>query len=283
MTQEEKYKLAHWAIDHALKNGANEVSVAISESKSSNVDVREQKIDTLKEAIQNNLNIRLFVDKKYSAHSTNRLNKKELSRFIGEAIEGTRFLAEDPFRSLPAPDLYYKGNGPDLQIQDNGYDQLDAAKKIELAFQVEKEAYKKDERIISVTAGYNDYSGNRILVASNGFEGETGNSNFSLYSSVSVNGGNARPSDYWAERSLFFDQLKKSDIASVALSRALKRIGQQKINSGKYTMVVENRISGRLLGPLVEALNAYNIQQKKFISHWQNGRTNRLGEIRPDR
>lgn len=262
MTQEEKYKLARWAIDHALKNGANEASVAISESKSSNVDVREQKIDTLKEAIQNSLNIRLFVDKKYSSHSTNRLNRNELARFIEEAIEGTRFLAEDPFRTLPAPDLYYKGDGPDLQTEDKGYDQVDAAKKVELAFQVEKEAYKKDERIISVTAGYNDYTGNRILITSNGFEGETANSNFGLYASVSVNGGNARPSDYWSERSSFFDGLKKSDIASVALSRALKRIGQQKINSGRYTMVVENRIAGRLLGPLVDALNAYNIQQK---------------------
>jgi PmbA protein len=262
MTQEEKYKMAHWAMEHALKNGANEVSVSISESKSSNVDVREQKIDTLKEAIQSNLNIRLFVDKKYSSHSTNRLNKKELARFIEEAAEGTRFLSEDPFRTLPSPDLYYKGDGPDLQIQDHGYEQLNAAKKIELAFQVEKEAYQKDERIISVTAGYNDYTGNRILVASNGFEGETGNSNFSLYASVSVDGGNARPSDYWSERAIFFDKLKKSEIASVALSRALRRIGQQKIKSGKYTMIVENRTTGRLLGPLIDALNGYSIQQK---------------------
>lgn len=262
MTLEEKYKLAHWAIEHALKNGASDASVAISESKSSTVDVREQKIDTLKEAIQSNLNIRLFVDKKYSSHSTNRLNRKELSRFIEEAIEGTRFLAEDPFRTLPEPDLYYNGSGPDLQTEDQTYDQLDAAKKVELAFRIEKEAYKKDERILSVTAGYNDYTGNRILITSNGFEGESANSSFGLYASVSVNGGNARPSDYWSERALFFEKLKKSDIASVALSRALKRIGQTKINSGKYTMVVENRIAGRLLGPLVEALNGYNIQQK---------------------
>ena len=254
--------MARWAMEHALKNGASEVSVSISESKSSNIDVREQKIDTLKEAIQSSFNIRLFVDKKYSSHSTNRLNKEELARFIEEAIAGTRFLAEDPFRTLPASALYYKGNGPDLQITDNSYDQLDAAAKIELAFQVEKEAYQKDERIISVTASYSDYTGNRILVASNGFEGETGNSSFGLSASVSVDGGNARPSDYWSERAILFDKLKKSDIASVALTRALKRIGQQKIKSDKYTMVVENRVSGRLLGPLVDALNGYNLQQK---------------------
>lgn len=254
--------MARWAMEHALKKGADEVSVAISESKSSNVDVREQKIDTLKEAIQSNLNIRLFVDNRYSSHSTNRLNKKELARFIEEAISGTRFLSEDPFRTLPSPDLYYKGNGPDLQTTDDAYDQLEAAKKIELAFQIEKEAYQKDERIISVTAGYNDYTGNRILITSNGFKGESGNSNFELYASVSVKGGDARPSDYWFEQAIFFEKLKKSEIAAVALSRALKKIGQEKIRSGKYTMIVENRVTGRLLNPLIDALNGYSIQQK---------------------
>ncbi|MEL7589053.1 MAG: TldD/PmbA family protein [Prolixibacteraceae bacterium] len=262
MTQDEKYKIARWAMEHALEKGAAEVSVSISESKSSNVDVREQKIDTLKEAIQSNLNIRLFVDKKYSSHTTNRLHKKELARFIEEAIAGTRFLSEDPFRSLPEPGLYYKGNGPALEIIDSTYDQLDPAKKIELAFQVEKEAYQKDPRVISVTAGYNDYTGNRILMNSNGFEGETGNSSFGLYASVSVDGGLARPSDSWSERSLFFDKLKTSEIASVALARALKKIGQEKISSGKYEMIVENRVCSRLFGPLLDALNGYNIQQK---------------------
>ncbi|MGE4586625.1 MAG: TldD/PmbA family protein [Mangrovibacterium sp.] len=262
MTKTETYDIARWAMNHALQQGADAASISVAESKSSNVNVREQKIDTLEEAIQCSLNIRLFVDKKYSSHSTNRLDKKELARFIEEAIAGTRYLAEDSFRSLPDPDLYYRGGGPDLQLQDSSYDRLDPARKVELAFGVEKEAYQKDDRIISVEAGYYDYTGNRLLLNSNGFEGETGNSSFGLSASVSVKGGEARPSDYWSERSIFFDQLKKSDIASQALERALKKIGQEKIASGKYDMIVENRIAGRLLSPLIEALNGYNLHQK---------------------
>lgn len=78
MTKEEKYNLAEWAVNHALAKGANEVSVSISGNRSSEVEIREQKIETLKEAIQSSLYIRLFVENKYSAHSTNRLNKKNL-------------------------------------------------------------------------------------------------------------------------------------------------------------------------------------------------------------
>lgn len=262
MTKEEKYSLANWAMQHALDHGADQVSISIAQSKSSQVDVREQKIDTLKEAIQSGLTIRLYVEGKYSAHSTNRLDQTELARFIEQAIAGTRYLSADPFRSLPEPSLYYKGDGADLKTVDRGYDQLDPATKVELAFQVENEVWKKDDRIISVTAGYSDYTNNVVMVTSNGFSGDSERSTFGLSASVSVNGGDARPSEGWSERAILFDKLVKSGIGSTALERALKKIGQTKINSGKYNMIVENRAVGRLFSPLINALNGYSIQQK---------------------
>lgn len=262
MTQEEKYKLAKWAMHHALDHGADEASIILSQSKSSNVDVREQKIDTLKEAIQSSLSVRLFVDNKYSAHRTNRLDKNELAHFIEQAIAGTKYLSPDPFRSLPDAGLYYQGSGVDLGTVDQSYDNIDPKTKVDLAFQVEQEVYKKDDRIISITAGYGDNTSSRLMVTSNGFEGETANSSFSLYASVSVDGGDARPSEAWSERAIFFEQLKKSNIGTTALDRALKKIGQAKINSGKYTMLVENKIVSSLFSPLMAALNGYNIQQK---------------------
>ena len=262
MTQEEKYNLAKWAMKHALDSGADEASIIISESKSSNVDVREQKIDTLKEAIQSSLSVRLFVDQKYSSHRTNRLEKEELAHFIEQAIAGTKYLSADPYRSLPDPELYYRGEAKDLGTVDSNYDSIDPKTKVDLAFQIENEVYKKDERILSVTASYSDNTSSRLMVTSNGFEGETKNSNFNLSASVSVDGGEARPSEGWRERSIFFDQLKKSEIGTTALSRALKKIGQGKISSGKYTMLVENRTVSRLFYPLLSALDGYNIQQK---------------------
>src|SRR3989339_1084342 len=149
MTKEKKYTLARWAMNHAIEKGADQARVSISDNKSSDIDVREKKIDTLKEAIQSKMTIYLYVDKKYSAISTNRLNQKELARFIEEAIEATRFLAEDEFRTLPDPELYYKGDVPDLKTIDPNFDSVDAKTKIDMVFGVEDEIYKKDERIIS--------------------------------------------------------------------------------------------------------------------------------------
>ncbi len=262
MTKEEKYSLAKWAMEEALSLGADQVSVSISESKSSSVDVREQKIDTLKEAIQSSMTIKLYIDKKYSSHKTNRLNKKDLSHLIEQAIAGTKYLTADAVRTLPNPSRYYKGDGSDLKTTDPLYDQIEPETKIDLAYQIEAEAWQKDDRIISITTSYSDYTGSRVLVTSNGFEGDSESSNFSLSASVSVDGGEARPSESWSERAIIFEKLKSTEIGSTALNRAIKRIGQAKIKSGKFDMIVENKAVSRLLSPLMNALDGSNIQQK---------------------
>lgn len=262
MTKQEKYDLAAWTIDHALRQGSGQVSVSISNSCSNDIEVRNEKPDKLEQAVQNSLTVRLFVDNKYSVHSTNRLKKEELARFIDQAVAGTRYLSEDIYRSLPEPHLYYKGNNKDLHTVDNDYYDLDPKQKLDLAFQVEKEVLGKDDRIISVSASYYDSLSERVLVTSNGFKGDTTNSHYGLNASVSVDGGSSRPESYWSESAVFFSDLKKRGAGTKALTRALKKIGQQKISSGSMPMIVENRQLSRLFSPLIAALNGSAIQQK---------------------
>jgi PmbA protein len=262
MTKEEKYNLAKWAMNHALQKGAQEVSVSIANSRSSSVEIREEKIDKLEQAIQSGLTIRLFVDKKYSAHSTNRMKKEELEKFIEQAIEGTKYLSEDEFRTLPDPSLYYKGGQNDLNVLDKEFANVDPQKKIDLAYAVEKEIFGTDDRIISISTGYYDGLEERVMVTSNGFEGDSANTQFGLYASVSVKSGEARPESYWNESNIFFDKLKKDNIGVTALKKAASKIGQAKIASGKMTMIVENKVASRLVSPLISALNGSAIQQK---------------------
>jgi PmbA protein len=263
MTKEEKYSIAKWAMEHALKSGAQEAGVSISNNNSSRVEVREEKIDRLEEANRNNMRIYLYVDRKYSSHSTNRLNnREELARFIEEAIAGTRYLSEDEFRSLPDPGLYYKGGGEDLKTIDPGFASIDPQQKIGQAFSTEKEVLGKDERIISVSTTYSDGMSGTVMVTSNGFQGDTENSFYSLVASVSVKSGDARPQSYWFESSIFHKDLVREGVGNKALKRALDKLGQEKIKSGRMPMIVENRLAGNTLGPLISALNGYSIQQK---------------------
>jgi PmbA protein len=264
MTNEEKYTIAKWAMEHAVQNGAQEARVTIYNDNSSQVEVRDEKIDKLQESNRNGMQINLYVDNRFSSISTSRItNREELSKFIEEAIAGTRFLAEDEFRKLPDPERYYKGGGPDLKVVDPRFMQIDPQQKVQDAFNLEKEALGKDERIISVTASYRDGLSGMVMVASNGFEGDTENSYYSLSTSVSVTDGVARPQGSWNESSIFSDELVRTDIGTKAMKRALDRLGQAKIASGKMPMIVENRMAGMTLQPLISALSGSAIQQRQ--------------------
>lgn len=263
MTKEEKYNIARWAMEHALSSGAEEARVTINSSNASQVEVREEKIDKLEEANQNSMRIHLFVNNRYSAIKTNRMsNKEDLGRFIDRAIAGAKHLSPDAYRGLPDPDYYYTGGGEDLKTTDKGFDALDPRQKIDRAMAVEKDVLGKDDRIISVTTSYNDSLDSTVMVASNGFEGDRDSSYYSLNASVSVKDGNARPRGSWYESSIVYGDLPGEGIGSMALKRALDKLGQHKIKSGTMPMIIENRLSGRMLQPLIAALNGSAIQQK---------------------
>jgi PmbA protein len=120
-----------------------------------------------------------------------------------------------------------------------------------------------DDRIISIASRYTDGDGFSYQVTSNGFEGETATSRFSLSSSISVRGeGESRPSSWWSESALFFDNLVTENIGNKALERVLRRIGQQQTASGQYTMVMDNLNSARMVNPLLSVISGGSLQQR---------------------
>jgi len=255
--------LADEVISRASQSGAQQISVSLDHSRSTNVDIRNKQIDKLTESNRSSLTINLYVDNKYSAHTTNRLKKTDLFSFVDEAIAATKFLAEDQFRKLPEPELYYKGGGTDPNLLDKSIEDIDTRAKIDMATQVHDEAYGKDERIIQVTASYSDTISDRVLVTSNGFRGESARSDVYLSAEVNIKTDTGRPSDYWYETAQFIKDLKKTGIGTSALDRTLKKAGPKKIKSGKYPMILENRVAMNLFGPLAQALQGYALDQKQ--------------------
>ncbi|WP_099465312.1 TldD/PmbA family protein [Parabacteroides provencensis] len=263
MITKENKKLAQWAMEYALKNGCQASRVSLYNGSSSSFEIRDMKIDRLQQASENSLVIHLFVDGRYGSFSTNRLDKQELEKFIRNGIDSTRYLAEDKARTLPDASLYYKGGSADLQLLDPKFDSIQPDDKVALAMKTCEEMMGKDDRIISANSSYSDEKDFKYMVASNGFEGDACGSSFSLVASVSIRGeGDARPESYWYDSSLYYDTLMKEGIGVKALERVFRKLGQKKIASGKYTMIVDNMNSARLLSPVIDALYGSSIQQR---------------------
>ncbi|GAB6393881.1 MAG: TldD/PmbA family protein [Bacteroidales bacterium] len=263
MITNEQKQLAQWAMDFALKNGCRAARIYLSSGTNGSFEIRDMKIDRLSQATESNMTVQLFTDGRYGSYSTNRMDKEELEKFIKNGIDSTRYLAEDTARALPDASIYYKGGGKDLQLLDPRIDGIQPDDKVALAMQVCSEIMGKDSRIISASSYYGDEKVSRYLIASNGFEGESASSSFSLQASVSIRGeGETRPESYWYDSSVFYDTLIKEGIGTKALERVLRKIGQRKTGSGKYRMVVDNLNSAQLLSPLIRAIYGSSIQQK---------------------
>ncbi len=254
--------IAAWSLEQAIKQGCQEARVILYEGSDTEFEVRNEQLDRLQQSTEHQLVIHVFVDGRYGSFSTNRLVKGELGPFIREAVEAVRFLAPDLHRRLPDAARYFSGRGTDLGLFDAGIDSLHPDTKLELARAAAMEVFGQDKRVLSVQANWNDGASSNYLLTSNGFEGEHALSYYALSVTVSVKGnGDARPEAFWYDQALRYDDLIKQGLGKEALSRALGKIGQRKVASGRYTVVVDPQNSVRLLSPLLSALNGAALQQ----------------------
>jgi len=272
ITQENK-NLAQWALKYALDKGCSDARISVYNSTDNSFEYRDTQLDQLQQSSQNGLDIHLYVDGRFASFSTNRLDKNELIKFISNGIETTRFLAKDEFRKLASADRLYKGDGKGLDIYDESIEKISVDDKLALLKNNVNEVYKTDERLISVTSDYSDGTNSSYTIASNGFEGESATTYFSLSAEISMKGtGDARPQDSWYDSTVFWKNLQKKNIGKTAYERTLRKLEQGKTDTGVYPMLLDNLSSPRLFYPLISALTGGAIQQKSSFL------INKLGE-----
>jgi PmbA protein len=265
MNSKERLALAHWAADHAKKSGADDAAVNVVNSRDIEVEIREGKVDKLKESTQNSLNISVYVNRRYSSQSTNDLRKESLGEFISEAVAMAKYLAEDEFRGLPDPKYYAGQSTIDLKTYDNKYESLTSDERVQFARAAEDAARSRSDKIITCTAGFSDSMYDSVKVHSNGFEGTSRGTVYSAGAEATVRGeGDGRPSDWDWRTYRFRGELPSPKLLGEgAVDRALAKIGQKKIDSGVFDLVIENRAASRLLGSLLGPMSASSIQQKR--------------------
>lgn len=270
METKDRLDLAHWVVETARAAGAADTAVNISNSRGVEVEFRDGQLDIVKESTQNSLNINVYVDDKFSGHSTNDLRRESLAPFIKRAVAMTKYLSEDVFRKLPDPKHYAGIKSLDLKLVDDSYQSIDANRRIELARSLQESTAGMSDKIISSTAGYYDSDSESIKVHSNGLEGVTRGTSFQVGVEVTIDDGDGgRPSDWNYATTRFLNDIPDAEtLARVAVDRALAKVGQTKVESGTMDMVVFNRAAyNRGLGNPIHALygplGGRSIQQKR--------------------
>jgi len=262
-------------LDGARKRGIRDVRVAAGRSRTVTVVWRKGRVDKIQESARLGATVHLYLDGRYTSCTTNDLRPEAIEGFLDAAVAMCRAMTPDPYRAIPDPSLYEGRPEVDLALFDAGVEAGTTEERKEYAAAMEAAALEAaGPRAIQAETTRQDDEGELYQVHSNGFEGSERTSTFAGWGEVSLQDeGDKRPSgSYDVAVRRRADLPAGGEVGRRAAEYGLLRLGARKIESGRRTMIVENRAVGRILGYLLAAASGRALQQKQSFLDGAVGR-----------
>ena len=175
--------------ERAQALGAQDARVIASRARGVDVEWRDGQLERLSDTTDQSLSVSLYVDGRFSTHSTSDLRPEAVETFLRQAIDLTRYLEEDEARSLPDPSNYLGRVEVDLELNDPHYAEVTGEQRRREVEELETLAREASahlgEQVVSVNSSVGDQYGESARVHTNGFEGSRGGTTFSA--SVGIN------------------------------------------------------------------------------------------------
>ncbi len=257
--------LCNWVIETAKKHGATDCKARISKSRFVEINYREQKPETIKEATTQGLSIDIYKGQKYASQSTPDLRENTLEEFIKNAVDNAGFVEDDEFRKLPDEGYYKPEMYQDLKLVDKDHENYTPEKRHENVKQVEKACLKQGgDKVVSVEAGCNDSQFEEVVVNSKGFIGSSESTDYWVGAQMTAQDeGDRRPQGYYWVGARKPDELPDfSEVGTMAANKTLELLGSKKIKTEKFPIIIQNRNVGRILNGLMQAMYGQSIQQE---------------------
>ena len=268
MITAEEIRLARQSLQFALESGADAVRITLTKSTEDIVATLDGAIDRVTRCADRSMSIALFANGRFGTFSINKLDEATLRGFILSAIETVRMLAPDEFRRLPDAGRCCKTaiSGKEMGIYDDAYASVMPEDRIARALAASVRngipGQAGNDRIVSEEGEYSDSEYDTYVIDSQGLECRHSETSFDYGVEVTVQDSKGNKySDYWWTASPFLKDFDASSCGRIAVERALGQVGAKPARSGKYNMVVSTEAASRLVTPLLNALNAYSIQQ----------------------
>lgn len=258
----EDMELAKSALEIALKEGASKARANLSCSVMDLVATLNGQVDKVTHSFDRSLTMYIYADGRYGTFSTNRVSADSLTEFIRKGLETVRALSPDPCRDLPdiSRTALDAGTGLELGLWDPERNDMDPQRRRAIALGA---SIWPKEGLISEEGEYSDSVSDLYLVDTQGLECRQIETSFEYGVEVTVQdaAGN-RYSGYWWDSNPKLENLNADECGPAALKRAMAQFNPQDFPVGRYNMVVENEVAGRLLTPVLNALNGSAIQQQ---------------------
>lgn len=268
---EEETRIADRSVALAIEAGASAVQVTLDKARTEIYALLDGELDNIRQTGDRALTFKVYADGRYGVFSTNRLEESSIRDLLVKAVQNVRMLAPDRFRKLPAKEDTANDavRGDEMGLVWYGYDTVTAdgklamAKNVSVFAEFREAAPDRNWKVVSEEVEYNNTLTDTYLTNSDGIHCRHTETSFEVCAQVTVedNAGD-KYSGFWWDYSISPEKVRASDCGHKAVMQAVSQIGPVNADGGRHVMVVSNRIAGRLLQPVLDALGGRAIQQK---------------------
>ena len=243
-------------INAALKAGADAADALVIDGTSVSIDVRGGKLENAERSEGIDLGLRVFVGQRQACVSASDARAESIANVAERAVAMARVAPEDPYAGLAdAADHATDLDSARLELFDPTPEPdpealFDDAARAETAAL----AVQGVEQITQASAGYGH---RRVhLATSTGFSAgyERTDRGISIGALAGTGAGMERDYDY-DSRIFQADLRDAADIGRGAGERAIAALNPRRPKTGAYPVIIDERVSGSLIGHLVSATN----------------------------
>lgn len=239
--------------DAATKAGADAADALYYCNASTSVSMRLGALEDVERSETQDISLRVFVGQRSASVSTADMDAGELQKLVERCVAMASQAPEDPYSGLAPEEMLFRGEAPDLELDDDSEANPSALREAALAAE---DAARAVDGVTNSEGGSASHSRTRFaLVTSHGFEGGYGSSGHSLSASVIAGEGANMQRDYgWHSAHHLTDLESAEMIGRRAGDRAVARLNPGKAPVGKLPILFDPRVSSTIIGHILGAM-----------------------------
>lgn len=259
--QERLTRLGQEVLDQASRLGV-EAEVFLLHNRELSIEVVGGQVDTLKEAEEMGLGLRVIKDSRLGFAFTSDLSPKALQDVVEDAVRICSYTSPDQYQALPRGPVSY----PSLEVFDPVIFQTTIEEKIEMARQAEKAARAHDQRISVIErAGYEDGESHCLILNSRGINAYArGNYCGNFVFAVAQEDGDAQTGFSMSIKQRLSD-LNPAAVGQEAAHNAVRSLHARSAPSGRIPCIMEPYVATRFLGIIAQMVDAEAVQKNKSL------------------
>jgi PmbA protein len=271
MKQKKEYmELAKYAVDQAMKAGADAADAFITDSQNVEIYTSNRSVESVNASSDAGVGIRILKDQKMIFASNNDLSKDAIKEMIADLMKKVPFHTPDEFNVIYAKEFgvlegewsSYK----DLLSYDPKITEIPVEDKITKAVMLETSGLDHSPKIAgSMLVIYQDQASIAYLANSNGISGWFPSGICGGVAMLSAADGDERQSGTHVQVGVKYEDLDPTQVGKKAAEKAVQMLGAKPIKSCEVPMVVSPDIGVDLLSYIVGMLSADPVQKGKSL------------------